>query len=170
MNAPNASGISDSSPVTLPAQTASLGNTSTNFTNLPLTPALNLFDPSLGTLASVVVSHTAPIQSNITSTNQSPTTPTVITATLSGSYQIDGLNQPISQPTQTVTSQITVGVFGSGTDTATFPPLQIADSSSMTITDPAGSGVLYRLAGPAVDHPDDDGDGNRFRQRPQRQS
>src|SRR5262249_61786616 len=44
-------------PVTLPAQTISIGNTRTNFTNQPLAPALVLFDPSLGTLGSVDVSH-----------------------------------------------------------------------------------------------------------------
>ena len=171
LNAPNASGMSDSSPVTLPAQTASIGKTLTNFANLPLTPALNLFDPSLGTLVSVVVSHTAVIQSNITSQNLSPTSPAVITASTSGSFQIDGLNQPISQPTQTMTSQpISVGVFGSGNDTATFPPLQIVNSSSETITDPAGLAFYTASPGRAVDHPDDDGDGNRFRQRTQRQS
>jgi len=139
LNAPDASVMSDSSPVTLPAQTASISNTLTNFANLPLTPALDLFNPSLGTLISVDVSDRAVINGNITAQNLSTTSPAVITATLTGSFQIDGLNQPISQPTQTVTSQpISVGVFGSGNDTATFPPLQIPSSSSVTITDPAG--------------------------------
>ena len=138
-NAPSASVHSESSPVTLPAQTASIGRTLTNFASLPLTPALNLFDPSLGTLSSVVVSHTAFVESHITSQNLSPTSPAEITASLSASFHIDGLNQPITQPTQTLTSQpITVGEFGTGNDTATFPPLEIVDSSSVTITDPAG--------------------------------
>ena len=84
------------------------------------------------------VSHSATIQSNITSQNLSPSSPTVITAALSGSFQIDGLNQPISQPTETVSSQPTpAGVFGSGTDTVTFPPLVLADSATTTFTDPA---------------------------------
>src|SRR5271157_3546834 len=47
---------SDQAPVTSAAQTVSIGNTLTNFTNLPLSPALNLFNPSLGTLLSVKVS------------------------------------------------------------------------------------------------------------------
>ena len=95
---------SDQAPVTSPAQTVSIGNTPTNFTNQPLSPTLNLFNPSLGTLLSVTISHSATIQSNITSQNLSPSSATVITATFSGSYQIDGLNQPISQPTKTLTS------------------------------------------------------------------
>ena len=64
---------SDQTPVTLPAQTVSLGTTLTDFDNEPLTPDVNLFDPSLRTLLSVTVSHTATITSNITSQNLSPT-------------------------------------------------------------------------------------------------
>ena len=84
------------------------------------------------------MSHSAILESNITSTNLSDTSKAVITAGLTGSFEIDGLNQPISQPTQTVSSQpIPVDESGSGNDTATFPPLQIPNSSSVTITDPA---------------------------------
>ena len=125
-------------PESTPAQTVSIGETLTNFTNEPLTPNVNLFDPSLGTLLSVTVSHTAMLQSNITSQNLSPSSPTVITAALSGSFQIDGLNQPISQPTTAISSQpIPAGVFGSGTDTVTFPPIVIPSSATTTFTDPA---------------------------------
>src|SRR5206468_2345107 len=73
-----------------------------------------------------------------TSQNLSPTSATVITATFSGSYQINGLNQPIAQPTKTLTSQpMPAGPFGSGTDTVTFPPFVLSDSSTSTFTDPA---------------------------------
>jgi hypothetical protein len=89
-------------------------------------------------LLSVTVSHTATIQSNVTSQNLSPSSGTVITASVSGSYQIDGLNQPISQPTKTVMSPPTpAGPFGSGTDTVMFPPFVLTDSSSTTFTDAA---------------------------------
>jgi hypothetical protein len=129
---------SDQTPVSTPVQTVSLGNTLTNFTSLPLSPTLNLFNPSLGTLLSVTVSHSAAIQSDITSQNLSPSSPTVITATLSGSYQIDGLNQPIAKPTETITSQpMAAGVFGSPTDTVIFPTILIPDSGTTTYTDPA---------------------------------
>jgi hypothetical protein len=129
---------SDSTLQTLPAQTASLGNTLTNFANLPLSPALNLFNPSLGTLVSVTVTHSAILQSTITSQNLSTTSATSITASLSGSYQINGLNQPIVLPTKTVSSApMNAGIFGSSTDTVTFPPLQIIDSSSMVFSDAA---------------------------------
>ena len=123
-------------PVTTPAQTVSIGNTTTNFTNQPLAPALNLFDAALGTLESVTISHSATIQSNVTSTNLSPTSSTVITATMSGSYQIEGLNQTISQPTRMLSSApMPAGPFGSGTDTVVFPPMVLTDSSTTTFTD-----------------------------------
>jgi len=139
---------SDQAPVTAPAQTVSIGDTTTNFTNEPLAPALSLFDPSLGTLMSVAVSHTATIQSNITSQNLSPSSPTVITATFSGSYQIDGLNQPIAQPTKTLTSPpMPAGPFGSGTDTVTFPPLVLTDSSTTTFTDPGSLAFFTSSSG-----------------------
>jgi hypothetical protein len=125
-------------PVTAPAQTVSIGDTLTNFTNQPLSPPLSLFNPSLGTLLSVSVSHSARLQGNVTSQNLSATSPTVITATYSGSYQIDGLNQAIAQPTRTLTSDPTpAGEFGSPTDTVTFPPFVLSDSSTTTETDPA---------------------------------
>ena len=125
-------------PVTLPTQTVSLGATLTNFTNEPLSPDVSLFNPSLGTLLSVTESNTATITSNITSQNLSATSPTVITASLAASYQIDGLNQTISQPTETKSSQpMPAGIFGSGTDTVTFPPIVITDSATTTFTDAA---------------------------------
>ena len=125
-------------PVTTPVQTVSLGNTTTNFTNQPLAPALNLFNPSLGTLESVTIGHSATIQSNVTSTNLSPTSSTVITATMSGTYEIDGLNQPISQPTRMLSSAPTpAGPFGSSTDTVVFPTFVLSDSSTTTFSDPS---------------------------------
>jgi hypothetical protein len=139
---------SEQTPVSTPVQTVSLSNTLTNFTNLPLSPTLNLFNPSLGTLLSVTVSHSATIQSNITSQNLSPSSPTDITASLSGSYQIDGLNQPITKPTETITSQpMPAGVFGSGTDTVTFPTILIPDSGTTTFTDPASLAFFTSSAG-----------------------
>jgi hypothetical protein len=123
-------------PVTTSAQTVSIGKTLTNFTDQALAPALNLFDPALGTLESVTIGHSATIESNITSQNLSPTSSTVITATMSGSYEIDGLNQPISQPTRMLSSAPTpAGPFGSGTDTVVFPPMALSDSSSTTFSD-----------------------------------
>jgi hypothetical protein len=124
--------------VTLPAQVLSLPTTLTNFANEPLSPALNLFNPALGTLTAVTLTESALLQSTVTSQNLSTTSGTVITATLSGSYEIDGLIQPIVQPTRTLTSAPqTAGPFGSSTDTVTFPPLQLSSSSASIFGDPA---------------------------------
>jgi hypothetical protein len=139
---------SDQTPVTLPAQTVSLGATLTDFINQPLSPDVNLFNPSLGTLLSVTVSHTATLTSDITSQNLSPDSPTVITPSLAASFQIDGLNQTIAQPTQTISSQpMAAGVFGSGTDTVTFPPIVITDSASTTFTDPTSLAFFTSSSG-----------------------
>jgi hypothetical protein len=135
-------------PVTTPAQSLSLASTPTNFTGQPLAPALNLFDASVGKLESVSISHSATIESNITSQNLSPTSPTVITATMSGSYQIDGLSQPISQPTRMTSSAPTpAGPFGSGTDTVVFPPMVLSDSATETLTDTASLAFFTSSAG-----------------------
>jgi hypothetical protein len=134
---PAAQMSSDPAPVDFPEQTVTLAPTLTSFANLPLSPALNLFDPSLGTLLSVEVTHSATLQSLVTSQNLSPSSATVITASFAGSYEINGLNQVISQPTKMITSQpMPAGVFGSATDTVTFPPLQLTDSSTSDFTDP----------------------------------
>ena len=125
----------EQSSVTSPPQTVSIGNTMTNFTNAPLSPALNLFNPSLGTLTSVAVSETGTVQSAITSQNLSPS-PTVITGTVLGSFSINGLNEPFVQPTETQASQPTpAGPVGSGTDTVAFPPLVITKTGSSSFTD-----------------------------------
>ena len=69
----------ESTPQTLPIQTATLPTTLTNFTDLPMSSALNLFDPTLGTLLSVTVTQTALLQSNISVQNLNFTSSAVIT-------------------------------------------------------------------------------------------
>ena len=158
-------------PQSTPAQTVSIGETLTDFTNEPLSPNVNLFNPSLGTLLSVTVSHSATIQSNITSQNLSPSSATVITAALSGSFQIDGLNQPISQPTTAISSQpMPAGVFGSGTDTVTLPSDRHRELLDDHLYRSGQPGVLHQLVWAVDGHPDDERDGRRQRERAQRQS
>jgi hypothetical protein len=119
-------------------QTVSLGSTLTNFSNEPLSPALDLFNPALGTLVSVTVNDSATVQSSVTSQNLSTTSATVITAAASVSSQIDGLSQPFTQPTKTLTSEPTpAGPYGSGTDTVMFPPLVLTNSATSTFTQPS---------------------------------
>ncbi len=89
-------------PVTI-TQLVSVGslaqpNIPTNFTNQPFAPALQLFNPSLGTLQSVSIASDVAYNSNITISNLSQVTPaTGITAMLSGaSYQVTGLGPSLT--------------------------------------------------------------------------
>jgi hypothetical protein len=89
-------------PVTM-TQTIALGslaqpNVPTNFTNQPFVPALQLFNPSLGTLQSVQVSSDVLYNSNVAISNQSRISPaTGVSATLGGaSYQISGLGPSLT--------------------------------------------------------------------------
>ena len=69
----------------------------TNFTNQTFSPALPLFDPSLGTLKSVKISSDVFYNSNITVTNFSLVSPASgITAELDGSYHIQGLGPSLA--------------------------------------------------------------------------
>ena len=83
-------------PVTV-TQTIALGdinapNLPTNYTNKVFAPPLQLFDPSLGTLQSVQVASHVVYNSNISVTNLSQSSSaTGITASISGSYVINGL-------------------------------------------------------------------------------
>lgn len=141
-------GTMSSDPETSIPETASLSPTLTNFSSEPLTPSFNLFNPSLGTLTSVTVSYAATIESSISSTNLSTTSATTITASLSGGYQINGLNQPITQPTTTLSSApMPAGTFGSPTDTVTFPPLLVSNSATTTYTDPASLAFFTSSSG-----------------------
>ncbi len=138
----------DATPVTLPEQTLLYGPQLTNFANEPLSPTLSLFNPSLGTLVSVTVDYSAAIQSNITSQNRSTSSgiPGGITATLTGSFDIDGLNQPISQPTTSV-SETSAPQPPAPTPPVVFPTLTIGDSASSTYTDPASLAFFTASSG-----------------------
>jgi hypothetical protein len=89
-------------PVTI-TQTIVVGNPAmpnvpTNFTNQPFAPALQLFNPSLGTLQSVQISSDVIYNSTVTIQNLSQiSSATNITAMLSGaSYQVTGLGPSLT--------------------------------------------------------------------------
>lgn len=136
--APAAASDVASAPQTLPVQTLTLPTTLTNIQNQPLSPSLALFNPALGTLSSVTVAQSVTFLSDISAQNLDPNASATITATLSGSYQIDGLSQTINGPIRSVSSQpLTAGPFGSSNDTVNFPQLQLEQSSTATYTDAA---------------------------------
>ena len=137
--------------MTTAPQTLTIGNPAnntvlTNFQNQPLAPALQLFDPTLGTLTAVTETHAAVLQSRITATNLSQSSGTTITANLNGNYAINGLNQTIAMTVTAPSQSITVPAFdpsNPSASTATFQPLLATDPTpptpptSVTFTDPA---------------------------------
>jgi len=137
-------------------QTLTLPATHTNFgysTGNPaqaLSPALNLFNPALGTLVDVRVTGNANLTSQIKAENTSTSSGTTITATVKGignpsstdaTFQVDGLNFTLTGaggPTNTAT----VGPFDGTIDFqppsgVTFPPLVVTNTVNQTFTDAA---------------------------------
>jgi hypothetical protein len=120
--------------VTLSPQTITLGATLTNFTALPLSPAVALFDPSLGTLTSVQVLDYVDVRSTVTAQNLSTTSATQVTVTITDGFHIDGFFEPLARPTQTVTSgPLAAGPFGSATDTVTDSPEGLGEARLTTM-------------------------------------
>jgi hypothetical protein len=129
-------------PVTA-TQTLTLNDpTQNNFTGQPLSPALNLFDPTLGTLTGVTVQRTVTQNGTVTTQNNNPNTAVQITAAANTTYEIDGLNQPISGSGMQVSAPMTSAAFDPANPTANVltiavntndaPPAQtFTDASSL---------------------------------------
>src|SRR5262249_51618001 len=117
-------------------------NVPTNFTNQPFAPALNLFNPSLGTLQSVQVSSDVIYNSFITIQNLSQITPaTGITAMLSGaSYQIAGLGPTLTiagTPMKSATAPDLPPWNGQpGQEPTATVNLSVEDKQNPVLTDP----------------------------------
>ena len=145
--------------VTTPAQSLAIGNPAqnsvqTNFANQPLTPALQLFDPALGTLTTVTVQPTASFKSNTTSENLSSNSPATITPSVQGTYDLEGLSQPITGTFNQTGAPMTVGPYNPANpaaSTATFPTMTATNSpAAMTLTDPASLAFYTASAGRAT--------------------
>ena len=76
-------------------QTATVPNTLTNFT-ASFNPAINLFNPSLGTLMSVTVTVQATLTSQILAQNTSQSSSSTITPFITGDYSVSGLSEGIA--------------------------------------------------------------------------
>lgn len=98
-------------PVTLPAQTVTLNATLTPYANHQFTPStLSLFDPDLGTLTGVTISHAANFNSTLNVTNPAPV-PLSFNASATGNYQIQGLSELVSGAVNTSQGPFTLGAF-----------------------------------------------------------
>ena len=121
-------------------QTLTLSSTRTPFTDRGFDPSsFNLFDPSLGTLTSVTVSHSASLNSNLIAENPAPI-PIAITASINGSYQIKGLLQPITNSGSSSTGPILVAANDPLNPTANDLPV------SLTVSDPPITQILTSAA------------------------
>lgn len=140
-----------SMPVSTAMQTVTVTDTLTNFT-LPFAPPAQLFNPALGTLTSVDVTSAVSISSSIKSQNTSTVSPTVITAHVSGAYQINGLSAPITGTSSKSASRMVTAFPGgpidfTGPSAAIFPSLSATDSKTFTLTDSASLAFFTASAG-----------------------
>ncbi|WP_406696930.1 choice-of-anchor E domain-containing protein [Singulisphaera sp. Ch08] len=130
----------DNPTVSTTPQVLSLGSTPTPFTDRSYTPtSFNLFDPSLGTLTSVSISSSATLNSSIVAENPAPI-PIAITATLNGSYQINGLLEPIVNSGTTTAGPVLVQADDPLNPTANDLPFNLSVSNPSTtqvLTSPA---------------------------------
>jgi hypothetical protein len=100
-------------------QTATVGDTLTNFT-APFNPSITLFDPNLGTLKAVHVTVQAGLTSRISSQNTSSSSPADITAFIDptrSNYTVTGLNQPVGNTLGNTVGPVHVVTYN-GTDPA----------------------------------------------------
>jgi hypothetical protein len=145
--------MAQSTPQTSQTQLAVVSNTLTNF-NLPFTPPIALFNPSLGQLVDVKVTSTATLSSLIKSQNLSTTTGADISGFSTGSFEIAGLITPLTGNLNGTTNTISVPAFGpgdhpdfTGPTTAVFPPLTTTKNASNTFTSPADLAFFTASAG-----------------------
>lgn len=112
-------------------QTLTLAPTATNLVGQPLSPSLQLFNPSLGTLVSVTVTEAAAVSTVITATNTSTSSGTTFTGQAQDSYELDGLNVLLTNSQTLTTQPATLGAAGGSTPSSvTFPALVSTDSIS----------------------------------------
>lgn len=133
--------IPGAQPVTSAAQTITVPATLTNFSNQAFSQALHLFDPMLGTLTGVTITRAASFAGVINSQNVSTSSAASITASLSGSYQINGLSQAIAGSASVTQGPVAAGVYNPANPGGNkIPPFVLNASTapaSVTLTDPA---------------------------------
>ena len=111
---------------------------------VPLTPPLPLFNSSLGQLIAVSQTVQASMTSQIQSENISTTDSAVITGFVTGSFHLDGLNQPVTGTISATTpTPFSAAPFTGGPITyaapsgVTFPALLATNNSANVYTDAA---------------------------------
>ncbi len=136
---------------TTSTQTVTVPSTLTNFSNKALSPNINLFDPSLGTLTSVTISHSVTFNSTVNAQNLSQNSSADITASLSGTYQLNVLNTPYTGALSTSQGPVTSGPYDpSNPDANKIPPFLLSQAdapAAVTLTDAADLAFFTSSAG-----------------------
>jgi len=142
---------SPSDQSTTVTQSVSIPSTLTNFSDKALSPAVQLFDPSLGTLTSVTIARSVTFNSAVTAQNLSQNSSAAITATFDGSYQLNGLGAPFSGSLSTSQGPEIAGPFDpnnpNGNEIPPFVLSQTDAPSAMTFTDAATLAFFTSSAG-----------------------
>ena len=142
---PNTNGT----PVTMPAKTITLPPTLTPFANKQISASgVQLFDPELGTLTSVTISHSVTLAGVITTQNLSPSSPANITLKFAGNYTINGLSPAISGSGSQTEGPIVDGPFDpANPDGNKLPPITLsANDSPPPVTLTSASDLAFYTA------------------------
>lgn len=128
-------------PVTTTPVTVTFPTNLTNIGNEAAASPIQLFDPTLGTLTSVTISHSSTVNSTINSQNTSQNSSADISALLLASYQIAGLSQPVSGAGQASSGPVTAGPFDPANPSGNqIPPFNLGVSdapAAVTLTSSA---------------------------------
>ncbi|MFO0953617.1 MAG: choice-of-anchor E domain-containing protein [Isosphaeraceae bacterium] len=132
-------------------QTVKVASALTNFT-LPFSPAVQLFNPALGTLVEVDVVSSVNISSLIKAQNTSTTSGTTITATVTGDYTVGGLSAPVAGSVSATDSRDVAAFPGGAVDftgpsSALFPSVGKTDVKTLKLTDAASLAFYTASAG-----------------------
>jgi hypothetical protein len=147
--------FTDASPAAAPVsvtQTLVLPAGYTNIQNAPFGPALQLFAPSSGTLLDVKVSSKVTVSSELQAENTSSMQTATISGSISGSYQVNGLDRAISGTLSAATPVFHATTFDgkldyAGTSGVTFPTLTPSGTQSATLSAPFDLAFFTASAG-----------------------
>lgn len=138
--------------VTTAPQTITISPSLTPVTNKAFTPSgIQLFNPDLGTLTSVTISHTVQVNSTLTTQSVTTSGPANISANLTGSYAINGFLQPITGSGVTSQGPIADAAFDpANPDANKLAPINLSLNSTpgaTTLTSPSYLSFFTASAG-----------------------
>ncbi len=132
------------------SQTLTLPADSTNLDSAYFANALQLFDPTLGTLVGVQISSVVTVATTLGGENLSSSTGADISGSVSGTDEIDGLSVPISGTVSASSTTFHASTYDGSLDDAgpsgVAFPLNPTDAQSVTLS--GASDLAFYTAGP----------------------